>query len=138
MSNRIYLLSIFCNGKASHDANCKTLEVMTRDGSRISSQGGALKKIAPSRGRCEKYWGISCKKSRFYAKKSYFFQFQGGRAPGAPPLEPSTQPLGILGSHLWLPSIKEVLVGTTNSLALYRDCCGFAPKQKSPWHKCFA
>jgi hypothetical protein len=36
---------------------------------------GALKKIAPSGGRREKFWGISCEKSRFYAKKSYFFQF---------------------------------------------------------------
>jgi hypothetical protein len=26
-------------------------------------------------GRREKFWGISCEKSRFYAKKSYFFQF---------------------------------------------------------------
>ena len=23
----------------------------------------------------EKFWGISCEKPRFYAKKSYFFQF---------------------------------------------------------------
>ena len=38
-------------------------------------RGGALKKIAPSRGRRENFWGISCEKSRFYAKKSYFFQF---------------------------------------------------------------
>ena len=37
--------------------------------------GGALKKIAPSGGRRENLWGISCEKSRFYAKKSYFFQF---------------------------------------------------------------
>ena len=37
-------------------------------------RGGALKKIAPSRGRRENFWGISCEKSRFYAKKSYFFQ----------------------------------------------------------------
>ena len=37
--------------------------------------GGALKKNAPSRGRCENLWGISCEKSRFYVKKSYFFQF---------------------------------------------------------------
>jgi hypothetical protein len=37
--------------------------------------GGTLKKIAPSRGRRENFWGISCEKSRFYAKKSYFFQF---------------------------------------------------------------
>jgi hypothetical protein len=26
-------------------------------------------------GRCEKFWGISCEKSRIYAKKSYFFKF---------------------------------------------------------------
>jgi hypothetical protein len=26
-------------------------------------------------GRREKFWDISCQKSRFYAKKSYFFQF---------------------------------------------------------------
>ena len=41
--------------------------------------GGALKKIAPSRGRRENFWGISCEKSRFYAKKSYFSNFRGGR-----------------------------------------------------------
>ena len=34
--------------------------------------GGTLKKIAPSRGRREHFWGISCEKSRFYAKKSFF------------------------------------------------------------------
>ena len=26
-------------------------------------------------GRRENFWGISCEKSRFYAKKSYFFKF---------------------------------------------------------------
>ena len=40
--------------------------------------GGARKKIAPSEGRRENCWGISCEKSRFYAKKSYIFQFYGG------------------------------------------------------------
>ena len=78
--------------------------------------GGALKKIAPSGGRRENFGGISCEKSPFYAKKSYFFQLPrearkflryfvwkitilrqkimffpilggGGRAPGAPPPE---------------------------------------------------
>jgi hypothetical protein len=39
-------------------------------------RGGALKKIAPSGGRREKFGGISCEKSRFYAKKSYFFQLR--------------------------------------------------------------
>ena len=38
--------------------------------------GGAyLKKIVPSGGRSENFGGISFEKSRFYAKKSYFFQF---------------------------------------------------------------
>ena len=40
--------------------------------------GGALKKIAPSGGRHEHFWGISCEKSQFYAKKSYFFPILGG------------------------------------------------------------
>jgi hypothetical protein len=26
-------------------------------------------------GKCEMFWDISCEKSRFYANKSYFFQF---------------------------------------------------------------
>ena len=39
-------------------------------------RGGALKKIAPIGGRREHFWGISCEKSRFYAKKSYFFQLR--------------------------------------------------------------
>jgi hypothetical protein len=42
-------------------------------------RGGALKKIAPSGGRRENFWGISCEKSRFYA----------GCAP--PPLDPPLQ-----------------------------------------------
>jgi hypothetical protein len=42
-------------------------------------RGGALKKIAPSGGRCEKFWGISCEKSRFYDKKNRIFSNCGGR-----------------------------------------------------------
>ena len=34
-------------------------------------------------GRHEHFWGISCEKSRFYAKKSYFFPILG-RGGGAP------------------------------------------------------
>ena len=41
-------------------------------------RGGALKKIAPSGGRRENFWGIPCEKSRFYATKSYFSNFRGG------------------------------------------------------------
>ena len=37
-------------------------------------RAGALKKNAPSGGRSEIFLGISCEKSRFYAKK-YVFQF---------------------------------------------------------------
>jgi hypothetical protein len=33
----------------------------------------------------ENCWGISCEKSRFYAKKSNFFPIVGGRRIGAPP-----------------------------------------------------
>ena len=43
-------------------------------------RGGALKKIAPSRGRREIFEGISCEKSRFYAKKSYFIHIAEGGA----------------------------------------------------------
>jgi hypothetical protein len=41
------------------------------------------------RWRRENFWSISCEKSRFYAKKSYFFPILGGaRAGCAPPLNP--------------------------------------------------
>ena len=40
--------------------------------------GAHLKKTASSGGRRENCWGISCEKSRFYAKKSYFSNFRGG------------------------------------------------------------
>jgi hypothetical protein len=38
-------------------------------------RGSALKKIAPNGGRRENVCGISCEKSRFYAKKIIVFQF---------------------------------------------------------------
>ena len=41
---------------------------------------GALKKMAPSGGRREKCWGISCEKTRFYAKKIIFFPIAKGDA----------------------------------------------------------
>ena len=65
--------------------------------------GGALKKIAPSGGMREKFWGISCEKSRFYAKKIIFFLILGG-APGAPP--PLNPPLlSYPMKKLWCESI---------------------------------
>ncbi len=58
--------------------------------------GGALKKIAPSGGRRENCWGISCEKSRFYK----IFPILGGGAPGAraPPPLPMDPPLVIIYS----------------------------------------
>ena len=58
-------------------------------------------------GRREKFWGISCEKSRFYDKKTYFFPILEGRAPGAPP--PHPPPL----------SIESSIAGTTT---LDREC----------------
>ena len=57
---------------------CKTCIVYTAGADpgfqvRGGGGGGALKKIAPSGGMRENFWGILCEKSRFYAKKSYFF-----------------------------------------------------------------
>jgi hypothetical protein len=46
----------------------------------VKVKGGALKKIAPSGGRHENYWGISCEKSRFYAKNLLFFPIAEGGA----------------------------------------------------------
>jgi hypothetical protein len=48
-------------------------------------RGGALKKIAPSGGRCKNSCGISCEKSRFYAKKSCFPISGGAPPPGSAP-----------------------------------------------------
>ena len=65
--------------------NRSTLTTRNRGGSRISSKGGALTKIAPSGGMRDNFWGISCEKSRFYPKKSYFFPILGGARRVPPP-----------------------------------------------------
>jgi hypothetical protein len=61
--------------------NLKTVYIVYDSGADPGFQvrGGALKKIAPSGGRRENFWGISCEKSRFYAKKNIFFPILGGR-----------------------------------------------------------
>ena len=56
-----------------------------------------FKKIAPSGGRPEIVLGISCEKSRFYAKRILFFPILGeggggGGAPGPPPPPPWIHP----------------------------------------------
>ena len=58
-----------------------TCKVYTKTGADPGFQdrgGDTLKKIAPSGGRRENFWGISCEKSRFYSKKSCFSIAEGG------------------------------------------------------------
>ena len=57
-------------------------------GFQVRGGGGALKKIAPSGGRREHFWGISCEKSRFYANFFYIFSNFRAGAPPPPPLDP--------------------------------------------------
>ena len=57
-------------------------------GFQVRGGGGHLKKIAPSGGRHEIFWGISCEKSRFYAKKIIFlsnFRMGSLRVRPSPP-----------------------------------------------------
>jgi hypothetical protein len=61
-------------GKMLHKTGLRMLQIGGAD-PRFQVRGGALKKNAPSGGRGENVWGISCEKSRFYAKKSFFFQY---------------------------------------------------------------
>ena len=46
-------------------------------GFQVRGGGGALKKTAPSGGRRENIWGVSCEKSRFYTN-FFFFPILGG------------------------------------------------------------
>ena len=74
-------------------------------------RGGALKKIAPSGGRRENCWGISCEKSRFYAKKIIFFPILGGARAGCPPLNP---PLSIV-HNTSIPVLRSPSTGDQNN-----------------------
>ena len=68
---------IFVDAERLRTLTCSMLIDLSITGADPGFQvrGGAFKKIAPSGGRCENFWVIACEKSRFYAKKSYFFQF---------------------------------------------------------------
>ena len=44
-------------------------------GFQVRGVGAHLKKLRRAEGGAKIFWGISCEKSRFYAKKSYFFRF---------------------------------------------------------------
>jgi hypothetical protein len=68
-------------------ATFKRLSTGVDPGFQVIGGGFAhLKKIAPSGGRRENCWVISCEKSRFYAKKIIFVPIlRGEGASGAPP-----------------------------------------------------
>jgi hypothetical protein len=53
-------------------------------------------------GRRENFWGISCEKSRFYAKKTFFSNFRGGARPHPPWIRPWPVCLDIGGFPLLL------------------------------------
>ena len=61
-------------------------------------------------GRREHFWDISCEKSRFYAKKSYFFPILGGRAPGAPPPTPGSAPVVVYVANIVMRTLSVFIV----------------------------
>ena len=61
---------------------------------------GALKKIAQRGRRCEKFWGISCEKSRFYPKKIIFFPILGGARAGCAS-HPESAPVQVVYISGW-------------------------------------
>jgi hypothetical protein len=69
---------------------------------------GRIKKIAASGGRRENFWGISCEKSRFYAKKSYFFPILGGNACWVrPPLNPPLDYASFCDFVYWILELSK-------------------------------
>ena len=62
------------------------LEALQRRIQDFKLGGGTLKKIVPSRGRREHFWGILCEKSRFHANNFPPPNFRGARA-GCTPLD---------------------------------------------------
>ena len=46
------------------------------------------------------FWGISCEKSRFYAKKLYFFPILGGGARRVRPPPPESAPAFVQGKKV--------------------------------------
>jgi hypothetical protein len=80
-------------------------------------RGRTLKNCAERR-EARKYLGISCEKSRFYAKKSFFFpNFRGARAGCAPWIRPCVYPD-------WNKlTIKWLLLGENNRKHRHINCC---------------
>ena len=92
---------------------------------------GAVKKIAPSGGRRENFWGISCEKSRFYAKKKHIFSnFRGGARRVRPPwIRPCRAPFekNIL---VMLPILDDV--AQSQNILIYRRYDFFIAKHVEP------
>ena len=78
---RIYINCLKCLASARSVALSKPDTHSSGADPGFQVRGGALKKIAPSGGRRENFWGNSCEKSRFYAKKIIFFPILGGTPP---------------------------------------------------------
>ena len=70
--NNIFVVNI---GRVFQQSVCISMDTYQGRIQDFKFKGAYLKKIAPSRGKRENVWGISSEKSRFYAKKSYFFKF---------------------------------------------------------------
>ena len=93
---------------------------LTRANPGFQVRGGALKKISPSGRRRENVWGISCEKSRFYAKKSYFFSnFRGARA-GCATLDPP-----LLDHFTKLPKPTYTRLEEADVTSLLNSICNF-------------
>ena len=88
-------------------------------------RGGALKKIAPSGRRRENVWGISCEKSRFYAKKIIFFSNFRGGAHRMPPLTQSIyKPMMTANqASIYLPFCDLTFFATSGLQSHFAHCC---------------
>ena len=65
---------------------------LCRGGFRISRWGGSLKKNAPTGGRREHFWGISCEKITILRQKIIFFPILGGGGHDGQPPPPGSAP----------------------------------------------
>ena len=80
-------------------------------------------------GGARNFWGISCEKSRFYAKKIIFFPILGGGggAPGAPPPPPTESAPGFEAEN----SINFL----GQSILFHNLCYDFDPKKNDMFWK---
>ena len=87
-------------------------------------KGGALKKNGLSGGRHGNFWGISCEKSRFYAKKILFFPILGGG--GHRPWLIKDKLVGCWIRGFWISpknNIKVIKYMYNENCSIYLFCC---------------